>query len=123
MVFGGGTMKPPSPCTGSAMTQAIFSGWKILSNPRRSSSAHSDSAGRVFQIQWTAVAVRVGDAVDLRRERAKILLVGRYLGRQTHGKVGPAVKGVLKSYDTGPTVAQRAIFTAFSTASAPELTK
>ena len=34
-------MKPPSPCTGSAMTQAILSAWNWFSNPSRSNSAHS----------------------------------------------------------------------------------
>ncbi len=56
-------------------------------------------AAVVARIDRAAIAVRVGQPVDLRRERAEVGLVGHDLGGQGHGEQGPSVEGVLEGDD------------------------
>ena len=70
----------------------------------------------------SAVGIRSRHAVDLGREGTEALLVGVHLAGHRHGEERAAVERVLERHDRGRPVAARAILTAFSTASAPELT-
>ena len=53
----------------------------------------------VFEVVGAAIAVRVGRAVDLGRERAEAHLVGMHLGGETQGEQRTAVEPVLEGQD------------------------
>ncbi len=99
MYSGGGTMKPPSPCTGSAMTAATSSAFTCLAKAVLEQVGAGAAAAGVGHGQRAPVAVRVGDAVDLGRVRPEAHLVRRHLGGEAQGHVGAAVEGVLKGDD------------------------
>ena len=84
----------------------------------------SRGAAACSPVMPAGLAERVGHRrpVDLAGERPEAVLVGHVLGGHRHRQVGAAVVGVVE--DRRPRrgrCATRAIFTAFSTASAPEL--
>ena len=99
MYSGGGTMKPPSPWIGSAMTAATSSAFTCLAKAVSSRSGAGAAAAGVGHGQRAPVAVGVRDAVDLGRVRPEAHLVRRHLGGEAQGHVGPAVEGVLKGDD------------------------
>ena len=109
-------MKPPSPCTGSSTTQATVAGstsaLKSCSRPAIASSRRD-----------AAVRVRRRRAVDLGRERPEAGLVGLDLARSSSSSAacgrGRRCRRRRRRAGRSPT---RAILTAFSIASAPELT-
>ena len=115
---GAGTTNPPSPWIGSITTAAsrfaptCFSSMAIARVGR----------GRRRRARRSRNGYDIGSAVDLAGERAEAVLVRHVLRRHRHREVRAAVVGVVEDDDgVARRCSARAILTAFSTASAPEL--
>ena len=127
------TTRPPGPGTRAPARRTRPRPGSARRAPRRSSSsptwactweANVSNASSAHALRPGRPAERVGHRhpVDLAGERAEAVLVRHVLRRQRHRQVRPAVVGVVER--PRPPAARsrcRAIFTAFSTASAPEL--
>ncbi len=116
---GAGTTKPPSPWIGSISTQATLRRADLGLDLGSMARAAACAPGHPVRV---AEGVGHRHPVDLGGEGPEAVLVRHVLGRERHRQVRPAVVGVVED-DGGLArpVARRAIFTAFSTASAPEL--
>ena len=110
----GGTTKPPSPCTGSKTIAATSSAATRSVSARSSSASAAAASGPRY-------GVRERHAVDLGRERPEPGLVGVRLRRQAHRHQRAAVERRRRRRSPPAARVERAILTAFSTASAPEL--
>ena len=114
---GAGSMKPPSPWIGSMTSAAIWSAptclLDLVDRPGGGLLAGHALGGRGSR--------RPPGRGRPRARTGRSPLVGHGLGGQRHREVGAAVVAVVEDDDRGTIGRARAIFTAFSTASAPEL--